>query len=51
MPGRGDVRDGAELMTDSVTAQVCGQTDNGGGLLKFSATIVGVCPATVAEPS
>jgi len=51
MPGLGDVIDCAELVTVSVTAHVCGQTDNGGGLLKFSATMVGVCPATVAELS
>ena len=49
MPGLGDV---TELTTDSVTAHVCGHTDSGGGLLKFSATIVGACPATAAaEPS
>lgn len=51
MPGLGDVIDCAELVADSVTAHVCGQTDSGGGLLKFSATMVGVCPATVAEVS
>jgi len=51
MPGLGDVIDCAQLITDSVTAHVWGQTDNGGGLLKFNATIVGVCPAAVAEPS
>ena len=47
MPGRGEVMECAELVVDSVT----GQTDSGAGLLKFSATTVGVCPATVDKPS
>jgi len=51
MPGLGDVIDCTELAVDSVTVHACGNTDGSGGLLKFSATIVGVWPATVAESS
>jgi len=51
MPGLGDVMDCTELVVDSVTGHACEHTDGGGGLLKFSATMVGVWPATVAEPS
>ena len=51
MPGLGDVMDCAELVVDSVTVHDCGNTDGGGGLWKFNATIVGVWPPTVTEPS
>jgi len=43
MPGLGDVIDCTELDADALTVHdVCGQTDNNGGLLKLRATMVGV---------